>query len=139
MISEVNSARVFLRCGGFSLVEVLVAFAVLALVVGTILNILGNSLRSVSVSGDYSRAVLLAQSKLDELSADELPEGDGLDGELGGRFRWHIQINPYLQDETDNGAPVAPLLASVLVSWTEGSSERSVTLRTVLLKLSHER
>ena len=50
--------------GGYSLLEVLVAFAILALAVGTILSLFATGLRNTAVASDYARALTLAESQL---------------------------------------------------------------------------
>ena len=50
---------------GFSLLEVLVAFVILALVATAIFRLIGGALGNAGVAEDVSRAVLVAQSRLD--------------------------------------------------------------------------
>ena len=50
------------RQSGFSLLEVLVAFAILSMSLGVLYQAFSNSLRNVGASGDYSRAMIIAVS-----------------------------------------------------------------------------
>ena len=50
------------RQSGFSLLEVLVAFSILALALGVLLQSFSTGMRGVTQSGLYSRATLLAES-----------------------------------------------------------------------------
>jgi general secretion pathway protein I len=57
---------------GFSVLEVLVAFIIVALVVTALFQLFGGALRNASGAGDWTRALLVAQSRL-ELSASAQP------------------------------------------------------------------
>ena len=52
---------------GFTLLEVLVALAILGLAVVTMIQLFGQGLRLLKVSGDYQQAVLLADQKAREV------------------------------------------------------------------------
>lgn len=49
---------------GFSLLEVLVAFAILSLSLGVLLQVFATGLRNAGVTDDYTRATLYAESIL---------------------------------------------------------------------------
>ena len=51
---------------GFSLIEVLAAFVILALVATALFRLFGDSLRNASAAEDWSRALLVAESRLEE-------------------------------------------------------------------------
>ena len=50
------------RQSGFSLLEVLVAFAILSMSLGVLYQAFSNSLRNVGASGDYSRAMIIGEA-----------------------------------------------------------------------------
>ena len=50
--------------GGFSLLEVLVAFIILALVATALFRLFGGALGNASAADDWTRAMLVAQSRL---------------------------------------------------------------------------
>jgi general secretion pathway protein I len=100
---------------GFTLLEVLVAFAVLAVMIVPILQVFGGGLGSAETARAYSTAVLLARSKLAEVGAGEILT----EGEITGSFevpgfRWRrtitrdtTQVIPPDPDELDAWARVA--------------------------------
>ena len=122
---------------GFTLLEVLVAFVILALTLSVIMRIFSGGLRNVSVADDYSHALLLAQSRLAEMSVQPL-EGEA-SGEFDKKFRWRSAIHPW----TDAAAvptsrtqplPVSLMEIEVKVAWgEEGGGSREISLSTLQL------
>src|SRR5690606_31052908 len=74
---------------GYSLLEVIVAFAVLGVALSLLLGALSGGTRQVRWAADSARAVLHAQSLLDEVGVGEVLAPGQRDGEFGGgRYRW---------------------------------------------------
>lgn len=80
---------------GFSLLEVLVAFAILAIALGVIMRIFSMGLRNVTVGEDYTRAILLAQSKLASLGVEEPLQTGEQTGAFDEGYRWRVTVQPY--------------------------------------------
>ena len=121
----------------------LVAFVILALVLGVIMRIFSQGMSRVSESDYYARAVMLAESKLAQLGAGiPLEEGE-VSGENEDALRWRIRLAAYDSDKANaasaGGAvqpvmPVRLLQVEVEVSWAESqSAPRSIRLRTLKL------
>ena len=51
---------------GFTILEILVAFVIATLAIGTLMQIFSTGMRNVSVTGDYARATELARSQLEQ-------------------------------------------------------------------------
>jgi general secretion pathway protein I len=83
---------------GFSLLEVLVAFVILALVATALFRLFSGALVNAGAADDYSRVALVAQSALDEAALPPLREGtkDGTSDD--GRIRWLARITPYVTE-----------------------------------------
>ena len=113
---------------GFSLLELLVAFAIMAMSLGLLYRAAGGSVRSVGDAERHVYAVALAESLL--ASYDAVPEG-GLssNGESAG-LSWQVRSQPY---PTDNKDPKLPLLHEVRVQvrWS-GGTLRQLDLVTLL-------
>jgi type II secretory pathway pseudopilin PulG len=76
---------------------VLVAFVILALVATAIFGLFGGALRTASTAGDWSRAMLVAQSHLAlAASAQPLREGSETGNDDDGRIRWQAAVAPYV-------------------------------------------
>ena len=117
------------RQRGMTLLELLVALAIMAISLGMIYRATGSNARSVGDLGHYQYAVQLAESLMD--SRDSVYEsGWNESGESNG-FQWNIQSGPF---KTDVGeAPNIPPLHEVriVVSWSDGDKPKSFELSTL--------
>jgi general secretion pathway protein I len=92
-----NRAAVSRPHGGFSLLEVLVAFVIVATVVTALYQLFGGALGNASAAGDWTRALLVAQSRLElAAAADPLREATAAGTEADGRIAWHTAVTPYV-------------------------------------------
>ena len=81
---------------GYTLLEVLVAFALLAIGLGLLLATLSGGVRSVARSSQSTQATLYAESLLDTLGADQrLQPGRSQGAFDNGRYRWTLEIKPF--------------------------------------------
>ena len=123
------------RSGGYTLIEVLVAFMILALALSVLLRIFSGGLRNVSVSSDYARAVLVAEAQLATAGVtDTLVAGD-TSGDDGGKFLWTRIVRNYVPFEGyDRGtSTVTAYQITVIVEWAHAGSTRQIDLSTVRL------
>jgi general secretion pathway protein I len=90
------------QAAGFSLLEVLVAFVILALVATALFELFGGALRTASTSEEWSRALLVAQSRL-TLAANATPLREASDAgtEDDGRIAWETAVAPYVVPEAN--------------------------------------
>ena len=122
------------RCSdGFSLLEVLVAFSILALSLGVLMQIFSGGIRNTVTGASYSRAVDLAESTL-ALAGSEIPLQPGRhSGEEKG-LRWELDIQLYIPEELQEPpAGIEAFRVSARVEWNDGGRERSVALDTLRL------
>jgi general secretion pathway protein I len=115
--------------GGFSLLELLVAFVIMAMSLGMLYRASGGTVRSLGDTEQVARATLLARSLLD--SRDSVPEtGWNERGESAG-FSWQVRSAPY---PTDNKGPGVTVLHQVhlQLAWTDGRGTRQAEYRTLL-------
>ncbi|MFO1322723.1 MAG: type II secretion system protein [Burkholderiales bacterium] len=90
------------RHAGFSLLEVLVAFVILALVATALFRLYSASLTNASVAEDYSRALQVAQSQLDiAAAAQPLRETTTRGADADGRVKWEARVEPYAGTDVD--------------------------------------
>jgi len=115
---------------GYTLIEVIVAFAVLALALTLLLGTLSGAARQVRWADQAGRAALHAQSLLDQTGVGEVLAPGHREGEFeDGRYHWTLDVAPY-QDPgrpppalLDPGAPKL-LQLSLRVQWGEEARDR---------------
>ena len=125
------------RQRGFTLIEVMAAFAVFALLFGVTLQILSTSLSNTRRSGDLTMAALWAQSVLDVAGVENMIEPGRSSGRFDDRFSWHMEITEY-QTFDDRGLdafelPIALYRIVLTVEWGENPQRSAMfeTLRAV--------
>ncbi|MGE5090224.1 MAG: type IV pilus modification PilV family protein, partial [Candidatus Levyibacteriota bacterium] len=82
---------------GFSLLEVLVAFMIVALVVTALFRLFGGAMANVSAADDWTRALLVGQSRLAAAAAAQpLRETTETGSEDDGRIEWRTSVVAYV-------------------------------------------
>lgn len=120
------------RIDGFSLLEVLVAFVLLALVLGALLRVFGQGLAHAAIAEEYAKAALLAESHLASVGRQETLQPGIRRGTFDDRFRWEMQLVPHEEDVASN-VPATLLRIDLTVFWPSGSRQRQLTLTTLRL------
>jgi general secretion pathway protein I len=113
---------------GMTLLELLVAFAIMAISLTMLYRVMGSSARSAGDVDRYQRAVVLAQSLLS--LRDAVPEeGWSQRGETAG-YQWSIESAPF---GTGLSGPAIPPLHEIRFSivWTEGERQRQLDMLTL--------
>jgi type II secretion system protein I len=115
---------------GFTLLEVLVALAVLSFAVVAAIQGFAQGLRLLKLSGDHQAAMLLADEKARELVAPEEAQEEGTEEP----FTWRRRVTPVeAPDLAPAGTPAAwkVFRIDVEVRWGESRQIAVATLRTV--------
>lgn len=127
------------RQRGYTLLEVIVAFALLAGALTLLLGTLSGAARQVRGSADAGRAALYAQSLLAQAGVG-VPLKPGSDsGEFeDGRYRWALEVQPWRDPARPATAlqdPSAPRLLELRlgIEWGEGGPRERLLLRTLRL------
>ena len=131
-----TDCKVYSTNQGVTLIEVMVAFVILALSVTVLLRIFSGGLSNTIISQQYVDAVTVAESQLAQLGLiDELQTGVET-GQHGDIYRWRTQIEPYMpwQGNSDEILLVSAFLVNVEVSWRERGKERRVNLSSIKLR-----
>jgi general secretion pathway protein I len=132
---------------GFSLLEVVVAFAIAAIALGVLSRIFGQGARHLALSRDYADAMTLADSVLAEYGNIRDPATQSF-SEVGDRFDWRVAIQPYLvRDETKLKPPALDHAATtrlklmqinVVVKWDRYGKSRSVSVSSLRVVSAQE-
>lgn len=121
---------------GYTLLEVVIAFGVLALALTLLLGILTNSSRQVRWSADAGRAALHAESLLDRVDLEGPLREGRRDGVLeDGRYRWALDVRPWRDPARAPAAldPAAPRLLELelAIEWGDGGPRERIALRSL--------
>ena len=123
------------RGRGFTLLELLVALTLFAVVGGSLLQLFHSGLRTARLAGDQAHAVLLARSKLTELQAYPALQPGALSGDFDGDYRWEaiLALPPEVGATESSTGPLQLLDLELTVSWGEDGDARSFALHSLLL------
>jgi general secretion pathway protein I len=130
---SVQRRQTIRRDCGFTLVEVVVAIAILALLAGAIFRATSDSIRNMHRADALTDASALAQSLLAKVG-NEIPlEVSELRGQTGTELEWHLEIRPYDKAEDRKQWPVAAYVVVAEVTFRDEPAGRPVALKTLRL------
>lgn len=115
---------------GLTLLELLVAFVIMAMALAMLYKASGSSARNIGETASYQRAVFLAESLL--ASRDVVPaEGWNEAGQSAG-LSWQVRSQPYATPASQ-GNPAVPLLHALDISvvWTERDKTRQIEVHSL--------
>jgi general secretion pathway protein I len=125
-----NRRRVEPHAPGFTLLEVLVAVAIVAIALVTFMGLHLRSLDATIRAQDLTTAVLLAQAKMATMG--EFPDPGEEQGKFEGpelaRFQWSTAVTEHTLDAVDGGQSVNVRRLEVTVFWADGQQTRHYTL-----------
>jgi general secretion pathway protein I len=127
---------------GFTLLEVVVAFLVLALVMASVFEVYNSALARTADQADRSEALAIAQSRLQATGSDgALKEGDAAGESADRRFRWATSVKRYDEPGAGAGSGGIPMQAIYVLFHVEtrvvwagrDGKERDLSLATMAL------
>ncbi len=115
---------------GFTLLEVLVAVAILGIAVTVVIQLFSANLRAIASSKEYIYASGKAEAKMRDILDDgEISETSFAEISDDG-YRIDVLIAEVLHERTEN-LQVRLLEIDLTVYWTSGAHEKSLTLRSM--------
>jgi len=127
---------------GFTLIEILVALALLGLTIGAVASVMSNSARGYTAANNVQTALSLAEDKLESTGVTGALRAGQTEGRFDGRFSWRVAVTNY-QDKPPAASAPSPLTEApdglglfrieVTVGWRDGVRESRIALSTVRL------
>lgn len=118
---------------GFTLIEVVVAMAIVGLGVVTLIEIFSLGLRLGTRSAERTKATAYSRQAIDEILARrELREG-GEEGSVGDGHHWRIQVSPFQADAQLSSLGWDLREISFRMRYREGGGEREMEIKTLRL------
>jgi general secretion pathway protein I len=119
------------REAGFTLVEVIVALAILSTSLSVLLGIVSTGLLRTSSAERMAEAGSLAQSLLAEVGT-RYPIGPGeRSGEYADGYHWRLNLQPVGSDTEWEQRSVGLYEVSADIEWEDGEDRRSFRLNTL--------
>ncbi|MGZ8158905.1 type IV pilus modification PilV family protein [Methylobacter tundripaludum] len=125
------------RQRGFSLLEILIAFSILALSLGILLKIFSAGVNTAGVAEEYNEAGQIAESLMAQTGVETALRPNEATGLEKGKYRWRVSVSPFqfTAENLDVNAITAVLFkVKVTVNWGDDNADgRQVELVTLKL------
>ena len=124
---------------GFSLLEILIAFSILALSLGILLKIFSAGVNNALVAEDYTAAVQIAESLMAKTGVEtpfQAGQASGLENE---KYQWLIEVSPFAFNPGQGDTPATTVTTAVLfkvkvvVSWSDDNADDDANDRQIEL------
>ena len=121
---------------GFTLIEVVVALAILGVGLTVIIELFSGGLRLGRASMEYTKAVNYARVKMEETMAKPTIEEGTQEGESDDKtFRWQVGMKKVdllsIDKSIDYKPPVELFQVKIDVFWKSGSKEKSTSVESL--------
>jgi general secretion pathway protein I len=132
--------RSYVQQGGFTLLEVMIAFVIAALALSLLYQGATGGLRSTEEAARTEEAISLAKSHLAAIGRGEGIVQQTISGVDGDGFEWHLRVSPLGtrqltlsdSDRANDTKPTAAVLYAVEVTeaWTDAGHSHQIALST---------
>jgi general secretion pathway protein I len=122
---------------GFSLLEILVAFTIMAISLGIVLKIFSSGVNTAIVSENYIIATQIAESLMAKTGVEESLAVGESSGTEDDKYQWRVKVEDYISPEAEDDAEIKLMTVQVTVKWGDEENARFVELNTV--KASHSK
>jgi len=132
--NEIQNPKDRTKNKGFTLIEVVVAMAILGIALTVIIELFAGGLRLARVSKEYTKAVNYANTKMEEVACWQTLEEGMTEGEFDETYRWRVAMNKVnllpVEKPWEVKPPIQLFQIRVDVLWRSGSKERSAGIET---------
>lgn len=122
---------------GFSLLEILIAFTILALSLSILLKIFSSGVLTASVAEEYTAAVQIAESLMAKTGVETVLQATQASGVENDKYHWQLGVSPFVfnPEQIDTTLlPVQVFKVRVTVNWgNDDANDREVELVTLKL------
>ncbi len=124
---------------GFSLLEMIIAFSILAVSLGILMKIFSSGITTAQVADDYTNAVQIANNLIAKTGVEKplkISEEIGVENNF---YHWRVRVNPktFISPELDlRGLPVEVFNVNVLIWWGDEAKTDDRVLELNTLKLA---
>ena len=124
---------------GFSLLEMIIAFSILAVSLGILMKIFSSGIMTAQVADDYTNAVQIAHNLIAKTGVEKplkISEEIGVEDNF---YHWRVRVNPktFVSPELDlRGLPVEVFNVNVLIWWGDEAKTDDRVLELNTLKLA---
>ncbi len=119
---------------GFTLIEVVVALAILSIGLTVLMELFSGGLRLGRTSGEYSKAVNFGRMKMEEIMTQQSVEEGTDEGKFDDTYSWQVEMKKVdiipAEKVTAFDPPVLLYRVTVDVLWKSGSQERTTHLES---------
>ncbi len=117
---------------GFSLLEILIAFSILALSLGILLKIFSAGVNTAGVAEEYNAAVQIAESLMAKAGVEAPLKPSETTGPENEKYHWRVSVSPF--QLTTEDLAVTTMTAelfkvTVTVSWSDDRQLKLITLK----------
>lgn len=126
---------------GFSLLEILIAFSILALSLGILLKIFSGGVNTAGVAEEYNAAVQIAESLMAKTGVEaplQAGETTGLENE---KYHWRISVSPFqftAENSDVTAIEVVLFKVKVTVNWGDDVAADGRQVELITLKLANK-
>jgi prepilin-type N-terminal cleavage/methylation domain-containing protein len=127
-VSKTKSSPQRRREGGFTVLELMVATAIMSIAVVGLLSLMSGTLSRAARIQEYDRTAMLARTKMNELLLmSPLPLGQPMGGQWDATTGWNAEADPF--EKPANAGPGSDQLVriSLQVWWKAGEQRKSVS------------
>jgi general secretion pathway protein I len=116
---------------GFTLIEVLVALAILSISLGVFFRVFSTSLDGARINASRATAISLLETFAASVGSTVPLRAGTQNGSLPEGYQWRIDIVPYGSADDQKAWSVAAYKVETSVFWQERGDQRSVSTQTL--------
>lgn len=121
------------RQQGFSLLEILVAFSVMALSLGVLLKIFSYGVQTAALAETYTTSVQIAESLVARTGIESQIQPGQTSGIIDDDYYWLVSVAPFSWEGDEGGEQDYALYKVQVRVFRQGEENRAIELNTLKL------